>query len=71
MSIDISNKVCNQNISVELDNKRNNFCPSKGSFNCSHNCPIYINYYHLGLSCNDALDKHSDECIKLMDEFEN
>jgi hypothetical protein len=51
-----------KNITEELFNIRENFC----SRNCRE-CVMHQNYYHLGLSCNSALDKYPEETKKLME----
>jgi len=53
------------NVTEELFNLREKFCPSKGSIKCNP-CPIYLNYRHLGLSCNQALNEYPEECKKIM-----
>lgn len=58
------------NITEELFNTREKFCQiryKQGIFNCNE-CPIHINYWHLGLSCNEALNQYPDECMKLMED---
>jgi len=63
---EFTNKVSRLSIPVELFEKRNEFCPSKGRFTCAGTCPIYRKYYGIGLSCNQALDRHPDDCVAMM-----
>lgn len=65
-NIDISNQVYGLHITKELDAIRNAFCPSGGHFQCSLKCPIYQEFYVKGLSCNQALDRYPEACLKLI-----
>lgn len=47
------------NITEDLFQTREKFCQS----NCK-NCLIYKKYYHLGYSCNTALNKFQYDCFK-------
>jgi len=62
----ISNQVYKLNIPQELYDLRDAFCPSKESVTCSNTCPIFKKYYGLRLSCNEALDRHPDDCITII-----
>ena len=63
---EISNQVYGLNISEELFALRDQLCPSQGSVRCANSCPIYQEYFHRGLSCNQALDKFPKECTQLI-----
>ena len=62
----IVNQVFRLSIPVELHAMRDSFCPVKGSIKCNRSCPIHRKYWHEGLSCNGALDKHPEDCVSMM-----
>jgi hypothetical protein len=68
--LDMVNKQFRMSIPLELYKMRNAFCPDDGKirsgWTCPNECPIYRKYYHTGLSCNQSLDQHPDECVALM-----
>lgn len=65
--LQIDCKVYNlNNITEELFNMRENFCNG----DCKH-CLIHENYYYKGLSCNEALNKYPNECIKIFGGYNN
>lgn len=65
--IAFSNRVFGLHVPEALAAKRDAFCPSKNHYHCSWSCPIYQAFYACGLSCNQALDRHPEECIHLME----
>lgn len=68
--LEINNKVFRMSIPLYLYRMRNAFCPHDGkirpSWTCPSECPIFKTFYYAGLSCNEALDRHPNECIALM-----
>jgi hypothetical protein len=50
------------NINKKLFEIREKFCTGK-----CQNCIIHQKYNYLGLSCNEALNKYSEEVKKLME----
>lgn len=64
--LQFSNHIYGYHISEELNQLRNEFCPSMGHFHCAYTCPIYWQYIVKGLSCNSALDRYPEECRNII-----